>query len=213
MFSCLLVQTDYEATWPTVALLSGEEATIAAVAAEAVALARAALEVAKDAAQMMGNDSSVKLEKSEDFPSQADILQLERVRVTEMLDMINNSTSPDTNHQEHHITPNQSRDEGVSSSVLNELDLQQTQEADNITVRSRRQSERRARRVRAAEKAANSVISMKSGSSGKKKRSAVQEIDYSDPLRYLRGTTSTSKLLTASEELELSEGIQAGSFT
>jgi len=213
LFSCLLVQTDYEATWPTEALLTGEEATIAAAAAEAVALARAALEVAKDAAQMMRNNSSVKLEKSEVFPSQSDILQLERARLTEMLDTMNNSTTTDTDHQEHHITPSQPKDGSISSSVLNELELQQTQDSDNITVRSGRQSERHARRAKAAEQAANSVISVRSGSSGKKKRSALQEIDYSDPLRYLKGTTSTSKLLTASEEFELSEGIQVGSFT
>lgn len=36
----------------------------------------------------------------------------------------------------------------------------------------------------------------------------MQEVDYSDPLRYLRGTTSSSKLLTAHEELVLSAGIQ-----
>ncbi|XP_020244309.1 RNA polymerase sigma factor sigB isoform X2 [Asparagus officinalis] len=196
-------KTDYKTTWHAETLLTREEATIAAAAAEAVALARAAVELAKDAAQMIRKDLPVKLEKAENFPSQADIRQLKRPTLTELelLDTTNNQ-------EEGHNTPNQSKDEGISSLMLNEPDLQRMQESENITVRSMRQSERRARRAKAAEKAANNVISVKSGTSGKKKRSAAQEIDYSDPLRYLRGTTSNSKLLTADEELELSEGIQ-----
>lgn len=87
-----------------------------------------------------------------------------------------------------------------------ELQLLQA-ELSGIAVRSKRQTERKARRIRAAEKAATTVVSMKSGSTIKKKRSSVQD-DRSDPLRYLRGTTSTSRLLTATEEIELSEGIQ-----
>lgn len=89
-----------------------------------------------------------------------------------------------------------------------ELALLQKQLSDGITVRSWRQAERKARRARAAEKSAATVMPVKSGSTSKKKRASLQEVDYSDPLRYLRGTTSTSRLLTANEELELSEGIQ-----
>lgn len=161
---------------------------------------------------MIGNDSSVKLEKSRGSPSEADSFQLGRDRLTELglLDMMNKSITPETDVLEGCTDPNQSKDEGIFSFSLRELDLRQAQDSENITVRSRRQSERRARRVRAAEKAANSVISVESGSSGKKKRSVAQEVDYSDPLRYLRGTTNTYKLLSANEELELSEGIQVG---
>ncbi|KAF2288107.1 hypothetical protein GH714_004440 [Hevea brasiliensis] len=89
-----------------------------------------------------------------------------------------------------------------------EIELLQKQLSEGIAVRSRRQTERKARRARAAQKAAANVMSVKSGSTSKKKRASLQDVDYSDPLRYLRGTTSTSRLLTASEELELSEGIQ-----
>lgn len=78
----------------------------------------------------------------------------------------------------------------------------------NIAVRSKRQTERKARRARAAERASTNIISFKSGSSSRKKRAAIQEVDYTDPLRYLRATTSTTKLLSPSEELKLSEGIQ-----
>ena len=213
MYETLNCPGRFEATLPSEALLTGEEATIAAAAAEAVALARAAVEVAKDAAQMKGNDSPVKLDRSENFPSEADIILLERVRLAEMesLGASNNSTSPETKLQEENVTPNPSRDEGISSLLHYELDLQQMQDSKCITVRSIRQTERRSRRARAAAKTANRVVPVKSESYGKKKRTAVQEVDYSDPLRYLRGTTNTSKLLTASEELELSEGIQVGS--
>lgn len=89
-----------------------------------------------------------------------------------------------------------------------ELQLLQEQLFKSIAVRSRRQTERKERRVRAAEKAAANVVSVKSGSLSKKKRASVHDVDYSDPLCYLRGTTSSSKLLTVTEETELSEGIQ-----
>lgn len=52
------------------------------------------------------------------------------------------------------------------------------------------------------------VISLKSGLSGRKERFTLQEVDYSDPLLCLRGTTNISKLLTAAEEIKLSKGIQ-----
>ncbi|GFQ02296.1 RNA polymerase sigma factor sigb [Phtheirospermum japonicum] len=91
---------------------------------------------------------------------------------------------------------------------LEELEFLEAQLSMSVAVRSNRQTERKARRTRAAEKAASNIVSVKSGSSSRKKRSTVQEVDYNDPLRYLRGTTSTSRLLTASEEQVLSEGIQ-----
>ncbi|KAG1362600.1 putative RNA polymerase sigma factor sigB [Cocos nucifera] len=190
------MKANIEASLATEALLTGEEEIIAAAAAEAVALARTAVEAAKDAALTIANDPSVKLGKSSDFSSEADILQLER------------STATDTKPHEEHLAKDPSRDEDISNLVHNELEPQKMQYSESIAVRSGRRTERIARRARAAEKAASSVIPVKSGSSSKKKRSAIQEIDYSDPLRYLRGTTSTSKLLTAAEELELSEGIQ-----
>ncbi|KAK6918275.1 RNA polymerase sigma-70 region 2 [Dillenia turbinata] len=89
-------------------------------------------------------------------------------------------------------------------------ELQQLQEelSKSVAVRSNHQAERKARRARAAEKASTSVVYVKSGSTRRRKRTSSQEVDYSDPLRYLRGTTGSSRLLTASEELELSAGIQ-----
>lgn len=197
------------------ALLTGEEATIVAASAEALALAKAAVEVAKDAARMEGSDTSVKLDRPKNFPSKPDMILLERVRLAEMesLGKANDSATPETGPLEGQTTPSASEDDGVSSLLHSELELQEVQHSECIAVRSRRQTERRARRARAAAKTASRVISVESGSSSKKKRSTIQEIDYSDPLRYLRATTSTSKLLTASEELELSHGIQVWSQT
>ena len=81
--------------------------------------------------------------------------------------------------------------------------------AVSSAVRSTRQTERKARRAKGLEKTASGMqSSVKTGSSSRKKRVASQEIDHNDPLRYLRMTTSSSKLLTAREETELSEGIQ-----
>eukprot|EP00262_Sarcandra_glabra_P022267 TRINITY_DN9827_c0_g1_i1.p1 TRINITY_DN9827_c0_g1~~TRINITY_DN9827_c0_g1_i1.p1 ORF type:complete len:543 (-),score=106.55 TRINITY_DN9827_c0_g1_i1:161-1789(-) len=176
-------KANFGAALATETLFMREEAVIAAASAEAVALAKAAVEVAKDAALMVSNSPSMKSDKPVDFPSEADILLLERARLTEMerVGTIADSTAAETRPDEH---------------------------SKSTAVKSGRQTERRARRAKAAEKAALNVISVKSGSSGRKKRSTVQDIDYSDPLRYLRGTTSTARLLTATEELELSEGIQ-----
>lgn len=202
-------KTAREATLPAETLFTDEEATVVAAAAEAIALARAAVEVAKDAAQLIGKGPFVKMDHSEDRLSEADILQLERIRLTEieLVGIRNSSVMPESKSPKR-IGAYQYKDGGLSSSKHNELTHLEIQESQNITVRSGRRTERRDRRARAAGKDTSTVISMNSGSSVKKNRSAVQEIDYSDPLHYLQGTTSTSKLLTSSEEVELSEGIQ-----
>lgn len=153
------METNIGATFATDNLITSEEAVIAAAAAEAVALAKAAVQVAKDAAMMVSHDN---------FTKSGD------------------DTEP----------------------TSEELELPQAQLAANITVRSSRQKERKARRARATERVAANVVSVKAGSSGKKKRSSIQDVGYADPLRYLRGTTISSRLLTATEVQELSEGIQ-----
>ncbi|RWV83051.1 hypothetical protein GW17_00055392, partial [Ensete ventricosum] len=208
--SVLCSQTSIEATLASEILLTCDEAVIAAAAAEAVALARAALELAKDAAQMIGKNLSAEVEKLEESRSEADIKWLERVSLTETewAGITNHPAATETIPLDYNVSLDQSASTDISSSTFDEPEFQEMQHIENIAVRSGRQIERKARRARAADKATADVISLKSGSSGKKKRSAFQEIDYSDPLRYLRGTTNTSKLLTAAEEIELSEGIQ-----
>ena len=182
-------QLDFDkATLANENLLANEESMIAAAAAEAVALARAAAEVAKNAAQMTGSNlSPLKHHKHDEllFPSEFELLKLEMAKEEE------------------------SKHNSNRNSKTIGCDLLEEEFSDDVAVRSGKQTERKARRARASEKMGSTVVSVKSsGSTGRKKRGAVQEIDYSDPLHYLRSTTSTSRLLTASEELELSEGIQ-----
>ncbi|WOL13203.1 RNA polymerase sigma factor sigB-like [Canna indica] len=186
-------------------LLKGEEAVIAAAAAEAVALARAAVEVAKGAAQTIGKNPFPETYNIGPSPSEADKHQVESDRAigTKWI-----SHSHITEPLEDNSTKNPYDNTDITSLMDSELDNQEISYSKSIAVKSGRQTERRARRVRAVEKAAAGVIPVKSATSGKKKRNSLQEIDYADPLRYLRGTTSTSKLLSATEELQLSEGIQ-----
>lgn len=199
------------ATLATENLITSEEAVIAAAASEALALAKAAVKVAKDAAMMVscknytesngsnaGNsplvDNSVS-ERSQiaHFSGRAG---LRDSKISEIAIGKNLSAS-------YLLT--ETEDVGPSAE---ELEFLEAELSSSIAVRSNRQTERKARRSRAAEKAAASIVSVKSGSTSRKKRASVQDVDYSDPLRYLRGTTNTSRLLTASEEQVLSEGIQ-----
>lgn len=144
-------------------------------------LAIKAAESGKDTVQMLkpldyeGLDSD-ELD-SDGFPSEADILLLERMRLAEMESSSSSSSSSD-----------------CSGSI--------------IVVKSGRREERMVRRSRAVQK-----ISAKLDCSRKKKikykrPTAAQQIDESDPLRYLRSTANSSKLLTSADEFQLSEGIQ-----
>ncbi|KAF6158848.1 hypothetical protein GIB67_012491 [Kingdonia uniflora] len=190
------------------ALLTGEEAIIAAASAEAVALAKAAVEIAQDAASMVGSTSSARSNYMRvNFPSETDIIRLERARLAEMEQY--------TTIAHHSVSPE--KESKIQVSVEADINLDPTEDkhmfqhlhiSTSIDARSGRQSERRARRARAADKASSGIVSVNSGPSSRKKRSSLQDIDYNDPLYYLRGTTSTSRLLTHTEELELSEGIQ-----
>ncbi|XP_020597321.1 RNA polymerase sigma factor sigB [Phalaenopsis equestris] len=164
-------------TLPREAFLTSQEAVIAAASSEAIALAKAAVEAAKEAAQLLDGDPCLESDRSKDYAA-GDEKFRDEVK----------SSSQDLN---------------ISDLMTNELDFMQ-----NIAVRSKRQVERRAKRAKVAAEANIPLASVRSGSSGKKKRGALQEIDYSDPLHYLRGTTSSAKLLTSAEEQEYSEGIQ-----
>lgn len=109
-----------------------------------------------------------------------------------------------------HISPNQEDDFNDDDEPTSEEleDVEEQLYDTSIDARSGRQTERKARRVRASGKAATNIVSFRSGSTTRKKRVRTQEVDYSDPLRYLRTTTRTTRLLTTSEEIKFSEGIQ-----
>lgn len=187
------MQVNFEASLPTETILTSEEAVIAAASAEAVALAKAAVKVAKDAAMKIGHHNTTKSEfRIAPFQSEPD----------------HNSLFDGA----HLAQPSEMGQLGVvgpddAEPTSRELELLNAEISSCIAVRSRRQTERKERRSRAAEKAAASVVSVKSESTSQKK-CAVQETNYLDPLRYLRGTTNTSRLLTSKEERQLSAGIQ-----
>ncbi|KAJ6693852.1 hypothetical protein OIU85_004620 [Salix viminalis] len=126
----------------------------------------------------------------------------------ERADIIGDSVSAETRLREEYSVQYPTEESDCLEPTQEELALLQKQLSEGITVRSKRQTERKARRARAAEKSAANVVSVKSGSTSKKKRVPLQEVDQSDPLRFFRGASSSSKLLSATEEVELSEGIQ-----
>ncbi|PPS14119.1 hypothetical protein GOBAR_AA06452 [Gossypium barbadense] len=175
-----------------------------------VALARAAAKVAKDAAIMVKNHSSAKTEMKSPGSSATDTLTSKWGLFTEAerAGIVGDYVSDELELEEDDFEQNSTKESDELEPTNEELKLLEEQLSRSIAVRSNRQPERKAKRTRAAEKAATNVVSVKSGSTNRKRRGALQDIDYSDPLRYLRGTTNTSKLLTANEELELSEGIQ-----
>ncbi|KAL1535883.1 RNA polymerase sigma factor sigB-like [Salvia divinorum] len=193
-------------------ILTREETDITAAASEALALAREAVKVAKDAAMMISHHKYTKSSGTTTrMLREVDNLMFEKSQLTYPAEKVFTEAKVGEIGLWGNFPVSDSLAEpgdDVEPSA-EELEFLESQLSNSITVRSKRQTERKARRSRAAEKAAANIVSVKSGSSSRKKRSSVQEVDYSDPLRYLRGTTSSSRLLTASEEQMLSEGIQA----
>ncbi|KAK6289197.1 hypothetical protein POUND7_000738 [Theobroma cacao] len=208
--SLLRLRASLGATLATDNLLTSDEAVIAAAAAEAVALARAAVKVAKDAALMAENYNYAKTEMKSGVSFATDSFTSKWALFTEAerAGIIGDSPTDESEMEEDDSEQNSTTESDELEPTNEELEHLEEQLSRSIAVRSRRQTERKAKRTRAAEKAAANVVSVKSGSTNRKRRGALQDVDYSDPLRYLRGTTSTSRLLTANEELELSEGIQ-----
>ncbi|XP_011004934.1 PREDICTED: RNA polymerase sigma factor sigB-like [Populus euphratica] len=200
----------FETSLAAETLIADDEAVIAAAAAEAVALARAAVKVAKDAAEMAKNYSSLKKETKIPIASTTDSFSSMWSLLTEKerADIIGDSVSAETRLREDYSVQYPTEEYDCLEPTQEELALLQKQLSEGIAVRSKRQTERKARRARAAEKASANVVSVKSGSSSKKKRVPLQEVDQSDPLRFFRGASSSSRLLSATEEVELSEGIQ-----
>ncbi|KAL1562005.1 RNA polymerase sigma factor sigB-like [Salvia divinorum] len=191
-------------------IFTREDTVISAAASEALALAKEAVKVAKDAAMMITHRKSTKSSSTTtEILPEVDSLMFEKRQLTNPAEKVfTESKIADIGlGGKFPVSDPLAEPDDVEPSA-EELEFLESQLSNSITVRSKRQTERKARRSRAAEKAAANIVSVKSGSSSRKKRSSVQEVDYSDPLRYLRGTTSSSRLLTASEEQMLSEGIQ-----
>ncbi|KAH0726205.1 RNA polymerase sigma factor sigB [Solanum tuberosum] len=194
--------------------LASEEAIVAAAAAEAVALAKAALKGAQDAVMLVGynnlNDSD---NVGRGTLSEARTAPFESVHLAQPGETRRVGVCAELNGSEMKWTGSSLFRETLTDSddlepSPEELEILQSQLSNVIAVKSNRQTERKAKRAKSVEKAAANVVTVKSGSTSRKKRASVQDVDYSDPLRYLRGTTCSSRLLTASEEQELSRGIQ-----
>ncbi|XP_071716170.1 RNA polymerase sigma factor sigB-like isoform X2 [Rutidosis leptorrhynchoides] len=160
-------------------------------ASEAIALARAAVKVAKSAATMMMNHKSPKgLEVKE------------KVKLPDSDISIN---KPESQFLEE------------DGPTIEELQFLEEQLSASIAVRSKRQVERKERRSRATEKAEAGIVSIKSASAARgrvahttvatKSGLSRRRGERKDVLAFLGGMTN-AKLLTAAEEVELSKGIQ-----
>ncbi|XP_058785734.1 RNA polymerase sigma factor sigB [Vicia villosa] len=194
-------QENFKAASSAESLLTSEDAVITAAASEALALAKAAAKLAKDAALLVkDNPPQQQPVLRPQLPSTPENLLLKWVQHMEAQDAVAEGsvvTGPETTEEFDQEEP-----------TIEELEDVEEELSNSIDARSGRLTERKARRVRASGKAATNIVSFKSGSTSRKKRVRTQEIDYSDPLRYLRSTTKSTKLLTSSEEVKLSAGIQ-----
>ncbi|XP_010528784.1 PREDICTED: RNA polymerase sigma factor sigB [Tarenaya hassleriana] len=199
-------QEKYSEALASETLLTGDEAVVVAAAAEAVALARAAVKVAKDAA-LVYNSYSTKLSVSstDDKRSKWDRFT-EKERAGIMGHLAVSGTGIVVDECTAHDSDKDPCDD--SEQMDKELKILEERLSVGIAVRSTRQIERKARRARGLEKVTPGIVSVKAGARNRRKRVSSQDVDHADPLRYLRWTTSTSRLLTAREEQECSEGIQ-----
>ncbi|CAI0433329.1 unnamed protein product [Linum tenue] len=196
----------FQATLATETLITSDEAVISAAAAEAVALARAAVKVAKDAVALVNNQYSLKAETktANTYTFSSIRSQLTEAERADILGV-------DANGEGSQSSENTSIKEESEclEPTLEELSILEEELCEDTAVRSTKQNERKVKRARAAEKVSSAAnVSTKASSTSRRKRGSIQEVDHSDPLRYLRSTTSTSRLLTSAEELEFSEGIQ-----
>eukprot|EP01018_Ginkgo_biloba_P007757 Gb_37602 [translate_table: standard] len=220
-YSSHAVGQQAKATMATETLLQSEMAGIAAAAAEAVALAKAAVKAARDAVAMSEGQLMSVSENLNEFPSEADLLRIERARLTEMERLGAMKTLENFQAFKNEFEEECRSNSVVSSAFIPALERKSHHSAENeaysmcplentdkITVRSRRQMERRARRARASEKAANAAAAtMSSRRARKPKKPVIAAVDFSDPLRLLRESTAL-KLLTVKEEAVLSQRIQ-----
>nr|AKC88653.1 sigma factor [Erodium texanum] len=190
-------EANLEATLVRETLHTSDEVVITGAAAEAIALAKAALKTAKDAKALLVNNS-YQYSDTESRPkvlSEVSSIQSSWVQLTETEEA---QTGPieDSTEESSELDP-----------MDEELKLLEEQLSNAVAVRSTRQNERKARRAKAVTKAAANVVSVKPRSTRRKKR-ASKAIDHADPLRHIRSFTRKAKLLTAAEERELSSGIQ-----
>ena len=166
------------------------------------------MKVVKDAALLVKKKPQAEAEYRSHVSSKSDDLFLKWFQHMDVVDGVAGESMGAGAEMMEGVDLSPSEEESYVEPSHEELESLQEQLSNSIAVRFRRQPERKAKRVRAAEKASTDVASFKPGSSRRRKRVSMQEVDYSDPLCYLRTTTTTSRLLTSTEEIKLSEGIQ-----
>lgn len=171
--------------------LLNQEAVVTAAAAEAVALARAAAEVAREVARMVQTDHRPDVGDSHDVVEDSYLTR----------EVLRTEVRPGSRYAEARLLD----DAGFVSIFSDESESDDDEQgARGVAVKSARQPERRARRVRAAMKVAKSFSDRRPvTASSRKKR--VKGCRNSLGCFY---KMSGRKLLTAKQEVELSEGIQ-----
>lgn len=191
-------------------LLTSEEAVIGAAASELLGLAKAAVKAAKDASMMVNPHKSTKSDSTTvvSLPG-VDDSKFEKNQIADLAQrVVRDSKLAEVGLGKNYTCSYPAVESNDVEPSADELEFLEALLSKNTTVRSTRQTERKSRRTRAAEKAASNTVSVRSGPSSRKNQSSLKDVDYSDPLRYFRGATNTSRLLTASEEQALSQGIQ-----
>lgn len=171
--------------------LLNKEAVVAAAAAEAVALARAAAEVAGEVARMAQNDHPAALPPRDDTVDS--FLSREVLRSEVGLDARRAGLEMLEGEEHSSIFSDESEDDDDGGHSI------------AVAVKSARRSERRARRVRAAMKTAKCSSSMKPVGASSTRRKRLK--GCLTPLGCLYKMTGP-RLLTAEQEVEFSEGIQ-----
>ncbi|XP_059072724.1 uncharacterized protein LOC131051246 isoform X2 [Cryptomeria japonica] len=200
-----------DATMATETLLQDEMAGIAAAAAEAVALAKAAVKAARDVVALSEGKTLPARGYLKDFPSEADLLRLERARLTEMersgiMKSLDNFKSenlledfkyqfPISSNSAYPLKRDCNLSEGNLTNSSSTCSLQKTSE---ITVKSIRKKERRTRRVGASNNAENAPAIIVPVKPARHRKSSSRFV----------WINNCSKLLTAKEEVELSQGVQ-----
>nr|AKC88656.1 sigma factor [Geranium incanum] len=202
-------EANLEATLAREALITSDEAITNAAAAEAIALAKAAVKVAKDAKNLMfDNYQYIDTESIPIIPPEVNSTQssLGQLIETEEVSGVGVSVGVQTGLMEDCSFQDQTEDFSELEPMDEELKLLEEQFSNSVAVRSTRVTERKTRRAKAATKAASNVVSVQPRAKRKKRGSGA--IKHADPLRHIRITTRKSKLLTAAEERQLSIGIQ-----
>lgn len=220
-----------EATVAVEPRITSDEAVAAAAAAEAIALARAAVQAARDAAAL--SIPHVWAESVTDFPSETDLLRLERARLSEMeinifedlekrssVEEISEVGFSSSDQQEWDLLGLEYPDtlDGNQSLFENE-EPSYIRKGETVAARSKRHGERLVKRKRASAKAGEAAAAAAASAAAamaapRTRRSKVKKGPahgvVNDPIRsfLLTNGSRRSKLLTAAEEVELSHKIQ-----